>query len=181
MAFADTVRDFLANTITDHTTQILLVAAVAIGVALALSFLARIAFWVLGGAGTVGAVWILASGGISASSLTLAGIVFVGGWVGGFLVKNMIKVGAVIVTLFGYGLFWLTGWASGHDTAPVVLPWATWSLVVHAVVAATLVVAVLVIPTIVGKMAKGAVKTIIPGGGDKKDERKPERAPEMKR
>lgn len=172
MAIADTIRDFLANTIHDNTGAVLLVAAGAIAVALALSFIARIAFWALGAVGTVGAIWVLAKGGFNGAALTLAGIVFVGGWVGGYLVKGMIKVGSVLVTLFGYGMFWLVGWADGNNTnGGTDVMWFDWPWLYHAIAAAILVAAVLAIPTIMGKVAKGAVKTVIPGG--KKEEKKP--------
>lgn len=178
MAIADTIREFLANTITDNFATVLLVALGAIAVALALSFIARIAFWALGIGGTLAAVAIVGKAAMTsnmgAAAFTLAGIVLVGGWIGGYLVKGMIKFGSVVVTLFGYAMFWLTGWAAGNDTNPEMVAWGAWPALYHGIAAAVLVAAVLAIPTIMGKVAVGAVKTIVPGGGEKKkDEKKP--------
>lgn len=168
------ILDTLATTIVNASPQILLVALGALVVALALSFLARIAFYVVGVAGTVGALWTF----VATKDLILPAILLVGGWVAGFILRSTIKVGAIIVTAFATGLVWLQqwgkahsgqGWMMGGDTGSLVL--FTGDYVVFAGVLA--VILVLAMPTILGKVMKGTVKTLVPGGGDKKKEEPP--------
>jgi hypothetical protein len=167
------ITSLLATTIQGNEPMIYLVALAAVAVALALSFLSRIAFYVLGILGTLGALWTVynatqTAGGITNSTLIVAGVLLVGGWVIGFVVRGTIKVGAVLTVAFATLLVWLTSWADTFENSGNLngIPW--YYIVVAGIIVAGIVLA---IPTILGKAAKGAVHAVTPSHhGDKKEE-----------
>ncbi|MHB8584209.1 MAG: hypothetical protein ACYDDF_00010 [Thermoplasmatota archaeon] len=164
----------LATTISNNAPMIYLVALGAVIVALALSFIARFAFYILGILGTVGAAYVVymdyTGPGLSTSTAIFAGALLLGGWIVGFVVRGTIKIGSVLTVAFATLLIYLTVWADNAVSPPANRAWDSFAWYYFAIAGIVVAAVVLWIPSLLGKAAKGAVHVITPGGHPKEKE-----------